>query len=161
VQGYNSQAIVDSKHQVIVHGEAIGKGQDNQNLPPVIDAAKKNLQQIGKSPDYFEGKILTADSNYHSIPNLNKCNQEKLDAYISANQFRTRNEHFTSRLGNGLGSKRFTFPDYRYDREKDEYICPNGKRLARLTKPGRHKGKILRRYVSNETVGKVANYGLT
>ena len=99
VQGYNSQALVDSKHQVIVHGEAIGKGQDNENLPPVIDGAKKNLQQIGKSPDYFEGKILTADSNYHSIPNLNKCNQEKLDAYIPDNQFRTRDERFVSRVG--------------------------------------------------------------
>jgi len=43
VQGYNGQAIVDSKHQVIVHGEAIGKGLDNDNLPPVIDGAKKNL----------------------------------------------------------------------------------------------------------------------
>src|SRR5210317_1005672 len=59
VQGYNGQAIVDSKHQVIVHGEAIGKGPDNDNLPPVIDGAKENLQNIGKAKDYFEGKVLT------------------------------------------------------------------------------------------------------
>jgi hypothetical protein len=51
VQGYNAQAIVDSKHQVIVHGEAIGKGLDNDNLPPVVDGAKKNLESIGKSND--------------------------------------------------------------------------------------------------------------
>ena len=48
VQGYNAQAIVDSKHQVIVHGEAIGKGLDNDNLPPVVDGAKENLESIGK-----------------------------------------------------------------------------------------------------------------
>ena len=117
----------------------------------MIDGAKENLQQIGKSPDYFEGKILTADSNYHSIPNLNKCNQEKLDAYIPDNQFRTRDERFTSRLVFRSRSKKFTFPDFRYDQENDQYICPNGKRLVRLTKPGLHKGKILIRYISKET----------
>jgi transposase len=41
VQGYNGQAIVDSKHQVIVHGEAVGKGLDNDNLPPVVDASAR------------------------------------------------------------------------------------------------------------------------
>ena len=57
VQGYNSQAIVDSKHQVIVHGEALGRGPDNENLPPVVDGAKENFESIGKPPDYFEDKI--------------------------------------------------------------------------------------------------------
>ena len=150
VQGYNGQAIVDSKHQVIVHGEAIGKGPDNDNLPPVIDGAKKNLESIGKRKDYFEGKIVTADSSYHSITNLNKCNEEKLDAYIPDNKFRNRDERFSSRVGYQPRSKKFTFADFQYDDERDEYICPNGKRLKRLAKPGRHKGKLLRRYVSEE-----------
>ena len=47
-------------------------------------------------------------------------------------------------------SKKFTFTDFHYDDDKDEYICPNGKRLKRFGKAGRHKGKLLRRYVSNE-----------
>ena len=123
----------------------------------MIDGAKENLQKIGKSPDYFEGKILTADSNYHSIPNLNKCNQEKLDAYIPDNQFRTRDERFTSRLGFRSRSKKFTFPDFRYDSKKDEYLCPSGKRLKRLGKPSKHKGKLLRRYISEETDCRACN----
>jgi hypothetical protein len=151
VQGYNGQAIVDSKHQVIVHGEAIGKGLDNENLPPVVDGAKQNLKSIGKGSDYFEGKILTADSSYHSVTNINKCNQEKLDAYIPDNKFRNRDKRFASRVGYRPRSKKFTFTDFHYDEDKDEYICPNGKRLKRFGKAGRHKGKLLRRYVSNET----------
>ena len=150
VQGYNGQAIVDSKHQVIVHGEAVGKGLDNDNLPPVVDGAKKNLESIGKGSDYFEGKILTADSSYHSVTNLNKCNEEKLDAYISDNKFRNRDKRFASRLGYRPRSKKFTFADFVYDEDKDEYICPYGKRLKRLVKAGRHKGKLLKRYVSTE-----------
>jgi transposase len=150
VQGYNGQAIVDSKHQVIVYGEAIGKGPDNDNLPPVVDGAKENLQSIGKPHDYFEGKILTADSSYHSITNLNKCNEEKLDAYIPDNKFRNRDERFASRVGYRPRSKKFTFADFQYDGDKDQFICPNGKRLKRFAKAGQHKGKLLRRYVSNE-----------
>ena len=150
VQGYNAQAIVDSKHQVIVHGEAIGKGLDNDNLPPVVDGAKKNLERIGKSKDYFKGKILTADSSYHSVTNLTKCNEERLDAYIPDNKFRNRDKRFASRLGYRPRSKKFTFADFDYDADKDEYICPNGKRLKPLVKSGRHKGKLLKVYISTE-----------
>jgi hypothetical protein len=151
VQGYNGQAVVDSKHQVIVHGEAIGKGLDNDNLPPVVDGAKENLERIGKGKDYLEGKILTADSSYHSVTNINKCNEEKLDAYIPDNKFRNRDKRFASRVGYRPRSKKFTFADFKYARDKDQYICPNGKRLKRVGKTGRHKGKLLKRYVSNET----------
>ena len=150
VQGYNGQAIVDSKQQVIVHGEAIGKGLDNDNIPPVVDGAKENLESIGKRKDYFEDKILTADSSYHSVTNINKCNEEKLDAYIPDNKFRNRDERFASRVGYRPRSKKFTFADFHYDGDKDEYICPNGKRLKRLVKAGRHKGKLLRVYRSSE-----------
>ena len=150
VQGYNSQAMVDSKHQVIVNGEALGRGPDNENLPPVVDGAKESFQSIGKPPDYFEDKILTADSSYHSIPNLNKCTEEKLDAYIPDNRFRNRDKRFASRVGYRPRSKKFTFADYKYDRDKDQFICPNGKRLKRHIKPKLKNGKILRGYVSNE-----------
>jgi len=150
VQGYNCQALVDSKHQVIVHGEAIGKGLDNENLPPVIDGAKENIQNIGKPEDYFEDKILTADASYHSVTNINKCNDEKLDAYIPDNKFRSRDERFSSRQNNQPNSKKFTFADFKYDRNQDHYVCPNGKRLKRNGKPGLHRGKLIKRYISRE-----------
>ncbi len=150
LQGYNAQAIVDSKHQVIVHAEAIGKGLDNDNLLPVIDGAKENLASIGKGSDYFEGKILTADSSYHSVTNLTKCNEEKLDAYIPDNKFRNRDKRFATRVGYRPRSKKFIFADFNYDRDKDEYICPNGKRLKPLVKSGRHKDKLLKVYISTE-----------
>ena len=150
VQGFNAQAIVDSKHQVIVQGQAIGKGPDNANLPPVLDGAKKNLTSIGKGSDYFEGKILTADSSYHSVTNIATCNAEKLDAYIPDNKFRNRDKRFASRVGYRPRSKKFTFADFHYNNKKNEYVCPDGRRLKQMAKPGMHKGKLLRRYVSNE-----------
>jgi transposase len=47
IQGYNGQALVDKKHQVIVHAEAFGKGQDQHHIPPMLDGAKENMESIG------------------------------------------------------------------------------------------------------------------
>jgi hypothetical protein len=47
IQGYNSQALVDAKHRVIIHGEVFGEGHDEGLIPPMIDGAKENMSQIG------------------------------------------------------------------------------------------------------------------
>ena len=75
IQGYNAQALVDAKHQVIVHAEAFSS-QDHENLAPVITGAKKNMRAIGKEENYFEGKQFSADSNYHSYDSLALCSAE-------------------------------------------------------------------------------------
>src|SRR4029453_14065208 len=57
LQGYNSQALVDAKHQVIVHAAAFGNGQDYGHVPPMVEGAKAHVQAIGLGEDYFAGKI--------------------------------------------------------------------------------------------------------
>jgi hypothetical protein len=96
----------------------------------MLDGAKENIKNIGGSEDYFEGKILTADSNYHDPDNLKKCDEEKIDAYIPDKRFRNRD----SRFKNGKASRRvkegrFTLKDFVYNGDKNEYCCPNGKVL--------------------------------
>ena len=48
----------------------------------MIEGAKENVKAIGLGEGYFEGKTVIADSNYHSEDNLEKCSDEKLNAYI-------------------------------------------------------------------------------
>ena len=133
-QGYNAQALVDSKHQVILAAEAFAS-QDHENLKPVLDNAKKNLVSIGKAPDYFEGKELTADSNYHSLDSLTICKEEKVDAYIPDIQFRKRDprfadqERFKDKKKVDTKSSPFSAADFSYDENKRVYLCPNGKEL--------------------------------
>jgi transposase len=151
IQGYNAQALVDNKHQVILHAEAFGESQDHHLVPPMIDGAKGNMEAIGKGEDYFEGKILTADSNYHDPINLKKCEEEKLDAYIPDKKFRKRDPRFRHddrRARNGVG--RFTLKDFQHDKEADKYLCPNGKVLKLQVKKTINDGVIYRRYVSDE-----------
>jgi transposase len=150
IQGYNGQALVDNKHQVIVHGEAFGNGQDYNHVEPMVEGAKENMEAIGHDQGYFEEKILTADSNYHSATNLKKCEEERLDAYIPDKDFRTRDARFSTRERYRTKSKKFVLKDFRYDETADRYVCPHGKILKLRVKKTEAHGLIQRRYAADE-----------
>jgi transposase len=150
IQGYNGQALVDSKHQVIVHGEVFGEAQDHHLIPPILDGAKENMEAIGKSEDYFAGKTFTADSNYHDPTNLKKCDEEKLDAYIPDKRFRNRDPRFHSRQKQRRGKvDRFTLADFKHNEGTDQYVCPNGKVLKLRARKAIVDGVIYKRYVAD------------
>lgn len=139
VQGYNAQALVDSKHQVILAAEAFAS-QDHENLEPMINGAKKNVIAIGKSDSFFQEKQLTADSNYHSFASLSFCKNENIDAYIPDIQFRKRDPRFADqeRFKDGVHGRQrsdaksslFTTADFSFDPGKQVYLCPQGKELT-------------------------------
>ncbi|MFN3491909.1 MAG: transposase, partial [Anaerolineales bacterium] len=113
--------------------------QDHDNLEPMLDGAKKNLSAIRQSENYFEGKQLTADSNYHSLHSLTVCQREQLDAYIPDIRFRRRDERFAerNRFQDGLHGRQrpaarpdlFALSDFSFDPLTQTYRCPNGKSL--------------------------------
>jgi len=151
IQGYNAQALVDSKHQVIVHAETFGN-QDQDNLVPMLKGAKKNLQGIGKSPDYFKGRQFTADSNYYSHANLAVCQTESLDAYIPDLHFRKRDPRFMDqqrfkdgihpRKRSGTKEKTFTAADFVFDQARQVYLCPQGQVLKRGARSQRNRYRV-------------------
>ena len=151
IQGYNGQALVDDKHQIIVHAQAFGSGQDAKHLEPMVDGAKDNLQKIGQSADYFKGKIFTADTNYHNQSNLKKCHDEQLDAFIPDLKFRNRDSRFATRPRNKpKKGKKFVLKDFKHNQQKDHYICPNGKILKLNVKKHIRDHNIYRRYMADE-----------
>jgi transposase len=152
IQGYNGQALVDDKHQIIIHPEAFGNGQDYDHMTPMLDGAKDNLKSIGLPDNYFEGKILTADSNYHSEGNLKKCEEEKIDAYITDMNFRQRDPRFaTQDRHNPAREEKFTLEDFSYDKENDCYGCPNNKVLKLRAREHKINNNIFRRYEAKES----------
>jgi len=138
IQGYNAQAFVEGKHQVIVHAEA-SSSQDHDNLAPMLKGAKKNMQAIGKPSGYFQGRQFSADSNYYCLANLALCQTEQLDAYIPDLQFRKRDPRFLEqpRFKNGMHARtrstkretKFTDADFVFDVSRQIYVCPQGKVL--------------------------------
>ena len=150
IQGYNEQALVDSKDQVIVHAETFGDSQDLHLIPPVLDGAKENMRAIGCGEDYFVGKTFTADSNYHSPPNLKKCEEEGLDAYIPDKRFRGRDPRFQGEhRQRQRGTDRLTLADFKHQEERDEYLCPEGKVFRLAVKETVTDGVIYRRCLND------------
>jgi len=150
IQGYNGQALVDNKHQVILHAEAFGEAQDHHLVPPMLDGAKENMDAIGQGEGYFEGSTFTADSNYHDPTNLKKCEEEKLDAYIPDKRFRKRDPRFQSdKRERRRKAARFTLKDFQHHEKADEYLCPNGKVLRLKVKKAVVDGVIYRRYAAD------------
>jgi transposase len=150
IQGYNSQALIDGKHQVIVHAEAFGRGQDYAHGPPMLQGALKNLQGLGHGKEYFAGKIFTADTNYHSDTNLRKCQDLHLDAYIPDRFFRRRDPRYAAQRRYWPRRKRFALEDFHYEEATDHYQCPQGNRLRRIAKKAYADGMVRRIYVAEE-----------
>jgi transposase len=163
IQGYNAQALVDDKHQIIVHAEAMGNGQDADNLSPMLDGAKKNMKAIGKGDDYFRGKELSADANYHSTTNLQKCEEENIDSYIPDTGFRKRDERYKNqgRFKDGVTKRPkkksgppkreiFSFEEFEYDDSAGKYKCPKGKYLNQQSLKYRVGNKYYKYYRARE-----------
>ena len=113
----------------------------------MLDGAKENIEAIGEGENYFEEKVLIADSNYHDPSNLKKCNEEKVDAYIPDKRFRKRDPRFQNdkrRAGRRVG--RFTLKDFQHNKEIDKYLCPGGKVLKLRVKKAVVDGVIYKRY---------------
>jgi len=151
IQGYNAQVLVDGKHQIIVQAEAFGN-QDQDNLAPMLKGAKKNMQAIGKEQSYFQGRQVTADSNYYSLANLAFCQAERLDAYIPDLQFRKRDPRFHEqhrfkygihpRTRSAQRETKFTDANFVFDVSRQIYVCPQGNVLKRGARHQRNRYRM-------------------
>lgn len=141
IQGYDGVAVVDAKHQVIVHAEAHGAPQEQGLLIPMIEGTKENFKAIG-SGDVFEKTALTADSGFHSEKNMEALSEKQIDAYVADGQMRKRDPRFSQRdrhkerfnkdraayygTTTAFTVRHFTMAD-----DRSHCICPAGKRLHR------------------------------
>jgi transposase len=138
VQGFNANAMVDEKNQVITHAEAFGENEDSVHIKPMLEGAKKQLEEIGRK-EPLKGKIITADASYYSTKSLRFCEEYGVDAYIPDSKFRKRDPRLQDagkykratnrdktnhRKGKGL----FTVQDFKFN-EEGKLICPAGKAL--------------------------------
>lgn len=156
IQGYNAQAVVDSENQVIVHAEAMSKGQDAENLEPMLKGTKENLRNIGKGENVLSGKTFTADASYHNKQNIEICDSENLDAYIPDVNFRKRDKRFEDqdRFKDGVNKppkqkesfEKYDLKDFTYDKDHNHYICCKGNILKRKAANQIQKGRIFNLY---------------
>ncbi len=156
IQGYNAQALVDDKHQIIVVAEAFGDGQDAQNLTRIMPRAKMVIQRLGWGEQGFRDTTWLADSSYFSDENLKTGDEEHLNAYIPDDNFRKRDPQFANqdrykpKKKKKKKKKRFGLEDFLYDEATQGYRCPNGTILRLKAREHRVRHRTYRYYVAEE-----------
>jgi len=139
LQGYNANAIVDEKHQIVVHAEVFGSSGDSANMGPMLEGAKENLEAIGWNEPLKDRKV-SADAGYYSVKNLEACKELGVDGYVPDPQFRKRDIRFADagrhrrsvdkRHERYKSKKRwFSVEDFKLDDRSGKLICPAGKFL--------------------------------
>ncbi|MBI3389968.1 MAG: IS1182 family transposase [Deltaproteobacteria bacterium] len=144
IQGYNGVAVVDDRHQIVVHAEALGEGQENHLLEPMVKATRETFAAIGRTPDVFVQATLTADSGYHSAKSMEYIVNSDVDAYVADRDMRRRDPAFANagrykerhrkerrRRTGSTPPQWFTPADFVYDESKQTCICPAGQKLYR------------------------------
>jgi hypothetical protein len=142
IQGYTAVAMVDGKHQIVVHAEAHGEGQEHGLLIPMIKGAREHF-----GADPFKDAAVLADAGYCSEENAQYLGEEHIDGYLADPMFRKRDPRFidAARHKPTRPDEPFAKPkreilfrpkDFQIAADRTHAICPAGKRLYRN---GRHR----------------------
>lgn len=109
--GYNVQIAVDEKHHLIAAEAVTLEGNDSCQLAPMAKAAKEALE--------VEKLAAVADRGYWNASGIRECAQEGIETYVP--------EQRHTAAGNG----EYPNHQFKYDPERDLYLCPKGKELLR------------------------------
>ena len=109
--GYNVQLAVDVKHKLIAEQAVSNQVLDMGLLAPTVEAAMDTL-----GVDRIEA---VADRGYFKIEDIEACEKAGITAYVPK-----------PIRGPAAREGFFTKDEFRYDREKDVYICPAGQTLS-------------------------------
>ena len=111
VAGYNVQAAVDDKHNLIVASEVVNDSSDVGQLHAMAKAAKDTIEA--------ETLQALADQGYYSSLELKACEDDGIVAYVPVPE------------GSGHLDKkgRFSLKNFAYDPSADAYRCPAGELL--------------------------------
>lgn len=120
---YNVQTTVDAKYKLIADFKVSQRPNDLGELDNMALRAKKLF-----GDKEFE---VLADKGYYKAEDLKKCVENGIRPYVTKQMY-----------SNGTGDRNFYSDKFTYDKEKNEYICPAGKRLY-YSKERKMKGKVI------------------
>jgi transposase len=123
---YNVQTVVDDKHKLIVAYEVTNERNDLGQLAVQAQQAKEALQ--------VEKLTVLADGGYYEGKGLKECEDAGLTTYLPQPQSREAKRR-------GI----FEQQQFRYDPERDLYVCPQGEAL-RLRYTTKERGKHFKVY---------------
>ncbi|MGL5643037.1 MAG: IS1182 family transposase [Paraclostridium sp.] len=112
--GYNVQSAVDSKYKLITTFDVGNISTDHGQLFNMSDKCKKiyNVETLES----------LADKGYFKISDLDKCERNGIITYVSKPKNPTQ-----------IGDSRYFHNKFKYQKEDNIYICPEGQKLYCIT----------------------------
>jgi len=136
---YNTQNVVDDKHNLIVHTQATSTN-DGKALHKAALQARQNLQ-LQKE----DSLIVLADKGYHTGAELKQCQQDNMITHVA----------YKEQPGVKHIANEFLAESFSYDKAADTYTCPAGAVLTSLGTWHNKKGE------ANETSYRFKTYRTT
>jgi hypothetical protein len=154
VQGYNGVAAVDSKHQVVVAAEAVGRGQEHGLLEPMLEQTEANLDK-----DALKDAKVLADSGYHNRKTLECLEEKGIDGYVADHGFRSRDPRFATASRHKEKEPprprklkgRYGVEDFTVDTEQQTCICPAGNSLWLKCERARINDRIFMQFMGRQS----------
>ena len=109
--GYHVQTAVDSKHHLIAAHEVTNAPTDRHQLSSMADKAKTALKA--------EALMVIADPGYYTGEEIVDCYEADITALVPKTD-----------TSPSKAKGRYSKADFRYDAERNEYICPADQRLT-------------------------------
>jgi transposase len=110
--GYNPQAAVDSKHNLVVAEDTLNRS-DRNALHPMATASKQNMQA--------ESLTALADKGYHNAQQLQQCADAGIATLCAPPEMVNSNANGTT--------EEYLVDKFYFDTTNNTYICPEGQRL--------------------------------
>lgn len=134
IQGYDGVAVVDAKHQVVVHAEAFGEPQEHALLVPMLQGTRRTFVALGERDDVLQKTAIAVDSGFHTEANAKFIFEQGIDAYLADHLFRKRDPRFASAWRHvperhPIKARHFRPREFIYDRDSKTCICPAGEFL--------------------------------
>lgn len=108
---YNVQMVVDSKHKLIAAYEVINDGND---LGQLANMAKQGQEALG-----VKEVTVLADGGYFDGNTIKECEAAGITTFLPLPKSGAATKH-------GV----FTADQFRYQKERDLYVCPQGEELT-------------------------------
>src|SRR6266508_1870875 len=96
IQGYDGVAMVDAKHQVVVHAQAYGEAQEHALFVPMLEGTRQRFEAIGEKSDVLKNVVISSDSGFHTEANVKYLFESGIDGYVADHLFRKRDPRFAS-----------------------------------------------------------------
>ena len=136
---YNVQSVVDDKHGLIVHAEAVSETSDVNQFAQQIDHANEVLNKLCET--------ACADAGYADTQELEKIDAKGIKVVVPSQRQALHEEEGP-----------FSKSKFRYDQEKDCYFCPEGQRLS-YTGTDKSSGKRHYQITNRKICNRCVHYG--